>query len=581
MANQKARTPRNFSLPELRRKGQNSIRSFNRKELASFLAFFCVAIVTLIWMLGILNAKGSTDVPIRGGTLREGIIGTPRFVNPVLAVSDSDKDLTALVYSGLMRLDEHGTPRPDLAESYSVSPDGKTYTFILRDDAYFHDNSKVTANDVIYTINQIQHPLIDSPKKSGWKGVTIAKIDELTVAFSLNQAFSPFLELVTVGIMPEHLWGGLSPEEFAFSSLNINAIGSGPYTIDSVNRNASGIADEFVMSPFKKFNLSKPLIAKLVLVSFANERELGNALSSNKIDVASGLSPERAKALAEKGKIITSRRLPRIFGLFMNKNQNPIFNDPAVVNAVKHSINKQQIVDKVLSGYGVPINGPVPDIFLQNDVEETPQTMSPAETLEKAGWKLNEDGTRTKADSKTKITTNLSFSITTADMPELVATADILKENLEAIGFSIEVKIYGLGDLNQDIIRPRDYDALLFGEFVTDTGSLYSFWNSNQTQNPGLNVAMYKSAVVDKAFTDLFATTDTEQRQAALATIEADIEKNAPVAFLYSPLYLEARRENNVGENKTTGVILPSDRFRDSYNWYLETEKVWNFLIKK
>ena len=207
--------------------------------------------------------------------------------------------------------------------------------------------------------------------------------------------------------------------------------------------------------------------------------------------------------------------------------------------------------------------------------------MSPAETLEKAGWKLNEDGTRTKTDTKAKTTTNLSFSITTADTPELVATADILKENLEAIGFSVEVKIYSLGDLNQDIIRPRDYDALLFGEYVTDTGSLYSFWNSNQTLDPGLNVAMYKSTVVDKAFTDLFAATDTEQRQAALATIEADIEKHAPVAFLYSPLYLEARRDNNIGENKTSGIILPSDRFRDSYNWYLETEKVWNFLIKK
>lgn len=576
MANKKARIPRSFFLPELRRKGQNSIRSFSRKELATFLSLFCIAIVTLVWMIGILNTRGSTNVPVRGGTLREGIIGTPRFVNPVLAVSDSDKDLTSLVYSGLMRIDNSGIPQTDLAQSYEVSQNGKTYTFTLRDDIFFHNNTKVTANDVVYTINQIQNPLIDSPKKSGWQGIAVRKVDERTVAFDLNQAFSPFLELVTVGIMPSELWKGLSPEEFAFSSLNINAIGSGPYHISSVNRNTSGIADEFILRPFGKFNLGKPYIRKLSILSFANERELGTALTSRKIDVASGLSPERAKTLAEKGAIIDSRELPRVFALFMNKNHNQIFNDPAVVSAVKSSINKQEIVDKVLDGYGVKINGPVPTIFSQTNSESVNEinTEQVASALEKAGWKVGVDGTRSKTG------TALAFSISTADTPELVATADIIKENLEAIGFMVEVKIYSLGDLNQDSIRPRDYEALLFGEYVTDTGSLYAFWNSTQAEDPGLNVAMYKSSIVDKAFSELFNATDITRRHNALVAIESDIEKNAPVAFLYSPLYLEARRNEAEGQSKTTGIIIPSDRFRNVHQWYLETEKVWNFLIK-
>lgn len=578
MENKKARRTRNFSLPELRRKGQNSIRSFTRKELATFLSFFCIALISLIWIAGILNTRGSTDVPIHGGNLKEGIIGTPRFVNPVLAVSDADKDLTALVYSGLMRLDDNGTPQLDLAASYNVSSDGKTYTFVIRDNASFQDGTKVTADDVIYTIEQIQNPIIDSPKKAAWQGVSINKVDPMTVAFNLNQPFSPFLELATVGIMPMHLWGDLSPEEFAFSALNINAVGSGPFMIRSVNRNASGIADEFILSPFRKYILGKPYINKLSIASYANERELGNAILSHKIDIASGLSPERAKALADKGQIITGVRLPRIFGLFMNKNANPIFNDPAVVSAVKNGINKQQIVDQVLLGYGAPINSPVPDIFLGD--ENPPQPSDSVAILEKAGWKMTPSGIRTKTDTKAKTTSSLSFSITTADTPELVATADFIKENLEAIGFSVEVKIYSLGDLNQDIIRPRDYDSLLFGEYVTDTGSLYAFWHSSQTVNPGLNVAMYKSNVVDKALSDLFTSTDTIKRTASLTSLSSDIEKNAPVAFLYSPLYLEARRGEATGQTRES-IVLPSDRFRNAYSWYTETEQVWNFLIKK
>ncbi len=532
-------------------------------------------------MLGILNARGSTDIAVKGGTLHEGIIGTPRFVNPVLAVSDADKDLSALVYSGLMRLDENGIPKLDLAESYSVSPDGRTYTFILRNDIFFHDNTRVTANDVVYTINQIMNPLIDSPKKANWQGIAVRKIDELTVAFDLKQPFSPFIELATVGIMPNHLWGELSAEEFAFSSLNINAVGSGPYKISSVNRNASGIADEFVLTPFRKSNLGKSFLAKIYIASFANERELGNALTSGNIDVASGLSPERAQALAAKGAKISSLRLPRVFGLFMNKNQNAIFNDPAVVAAVKNNINKKEIIDKVLYGYGTAIRGPIPHVFLHGEGNDTDANDGDSvSALDNAGWKIGDDGKRVKTDVKAKTTTLLTFSILTADTPELVATADIIKENLEAIGFSVEVKIFSLGDLNQNIIRPRNYDALLFGEFVTDTGSLHAFWHSSQTADPGLNVAQYKSAIVDKGLSDLFAATESDAKLTALQKIEADIEKNAPVAFIYSPLYLEARKGPTSERDQDNDLILPSDRFRDVTSWNLETEKVWKVFTK-
>lgn len=589
MSNKSAPSSRNFSLPELGRKGKKSIRSFSRKELATFLSLFFISIVTLVWMVGILNAKGSVDVPINGGSLREGIIGTPRFINPVLAVSDSDKDLTALVYSGLMRFDENGIPTTDLADSYSISPDKKTYTFMLRDDIFFHDRTKITTNDVVYTINQIQHPLIDSPKKSNWQGIDVQKIDERTISFTLKQPFSPFLEMATVGILPEHLWLELSPEEFAFSSLNINAIGSGPYKITKVNRNASGIADEFILKAFGKFNLGKPFISKISILSFANEKELGNALNSKKIDIASGLSPERASQLAEKGALINQEKLPRVFGIFMNKSQNPIFSDQAVINAIKISINKQEIVDKVLFGYGTVISSPIPAISTdvsnsavgennQNGNQNTAQ--NPIELLEKSGWQAGENGVRVKTDSKTKAKQLLSFSISTADTPELVATADIIKENLEAIGFSVQIKIFSLGDLNQDIIRPRDYDSLLFGQYITGNGSLYSFWQSSQTSNPGLNVAMYKSGVVDKALSDLFNSTENSFIDSALKKISDDVEKNAPVVFLYSPLYLEAKNSDSLTRFKNNNIILPSDRFRDVYKWYLETEKVWKIFIK-
>ena len=94
------------------------------------------------------------EVPAYGGSFTEGIIGIPRFINPLIAVSDADRDLTLLAYSGLMRATASGTLIPDLALNYEISDDGLVYTFTIKDTAVFHDGTPVTADDVIFTITK-------------------------------------------------------------------------------------------------------------------------------------------------------------------------------------------------------------------------------------------------------------------------------------------------------------------------------------------------------------------------------------------------------------------------------------------
>jgi peptide/nickel transport system substrate-binding protein len=164
-----------------------AITSFSKKNLIILGVSVFVALVSLIVILAKINAYFLVEVPKGGGSITEGIIGVPSLVNPVLALSDADKDLTTLVYSGLMRKESNGTFSPDLAESYTVSPDGITYTFTLRKDATFQDGTPVTADDVIFTIEKIKDPLIKSPRKLGWDGITVAKGNDNTVVFNLKQ----------------------------------------------------------------------------------------------------------------------------------------------------------------------------------------------------------------------------------------------------------------------------------------------------------------------------------------------------------------------------------------------------------
>ena len=178
--------------------------SLNRREWLLVSVSGVVLIGTVLAMLALINVRLSIEVPEEGGSITEGIVGTPRFINPVLSISDADNDLTALVYSGLMRKSSEGLV-PDLGESYTVSEDGKVYTFTLKDNAVFHDGKKVTANDIAYTISLVKDPVVKSTKRAAWEGVDVNVIDDKTVEFILAEPFSLLLNNTTLGILPKHI----------------------------------------------------------------------------------------------------------------------------------------------------------------------------------------------------------------------------------------------------------------------------------------------------------------------------------------------------------------------------------------
>ena len=176
----------NFILP-LKNKIKTAISLFSKKERAIFLFFVFTLIISALVLLENVNKNFMVSVPSVGGTITEGILGSPRFVNPVLAYSLVDNDLVSVIYSGLMRKNNDGILIPDLAEKYEVSENGLVYTFTMKENISFHDGKPITASDVIFTINKIKDPIIKSPKKVSWDGVNIEKIDEKNFDFWLHR----------------------------------------------------------------------------------------------------------------------------------------------------------------------------------------------------------------------------------------------------------------------------------------------------------------------------------------------------------------------------------------------------------
>jgi peptide/nickel transport system substrate-binding protein len=562
---------------------QQNIKTFSPSEKLLFFVLIFIFIGSVVLILSNINESFLTEVPANGGSLKEGVVGSPRFINPLLANSDTDRDLTALIYSGLMKATPSGELITDLAESFTVSEDGLSYDFIIKDNVSFHDGVDVTADDVIFTIQKTQDISLKSPKRASWDGVTIEKINDKHIRFILKQPYAPFLENTTLGILPKHIWIKAGAEQFSFSTFNNNPVGSGPYKIKKIKYNSVGAPEFYELESFNKYALGKPYISNIKIIFYSSESALIKGYMDKNIDGMNSISPEKLFEFEKIGARIERSPLPRIFAVFFNQNQASIFANIEVRKALNIALDKDRIVKEILGGYGTNIDGPIPPGIL-NLTNKNPEKIlsrderknAAIEMLENNGWKFNEENKLWEKKTK-KSESQLRFSLSTSDTPELKAVAEIIAEEWRDLGVVIDLKIFESGDLNQNVIRPRKYDALLFGEIISRELDLFAFWHSSQRNDPGLNIALYANITADKLLEDARRATDRNVVTKKYQEFEKEISTDMPAVFVYSPDFIYITPKN-VKALKLGAVITPAERFLNIHEWYIETDKVWNFF---
>lgn len=564
-----------------------TIASFSVAEKIIFYLLVIVFIASSIILLWKVNRSFLVEFPSYGGQLKEGLVGSPRFINPILAISDADRDMTALIYSGLMKSNPDGSLVPDIAESYEISKDGLVYKFKIKDNAYFHDGAKVTADDVEFTINKTQDSILKSPKRASWDGVTVNKLNDREIEFVLKQPYSPFLENTIIGILPKHIWSNFESDQLPFSTFNIEPIGSGPYKFKDVKKNSYGIPVYYTLISFDKHTLGKPYIKKLLINFYPNENSLIDAFKNGDVESMNTVSSQNAEILKNEENLqIVRVPLSRIFGIFFNQSQAPVLINKEVREALNMAIDKSKIVGEILNGYAIEIDSPIPRGLIENKINATNQEnadrKNASSTIEKAsalllnnGWKMNAQ--EKILEKKTKSgTEQLHFSISTSNTPELKKVAEMVKSEWEKLGAQIEIKIFETGDLNQNI-RARKYDSLLFGEIIGRDLDLFAFWHSSQRKDPGLNIALYANSKVDKLLDDARKIGDKTERINNYRDFEEEIKKDLPAIFLYSPdfVYILPKKVRGYSIRQ---IITPAERFLNVNEWFVETEKIWKIF---
>jgi peptide/nickel transport system substrate-binding protein len=387
-------------------------------ERIIFLTFFVLALASATYLAIDFYINNTNVAPAYGGSYTEGVVGQPRFINPIYGETDDvDRTLIDLIYSGLMTYDKDGKITNDLVKNYQLSADGKTYTFQLKDNLYWQDGLALTADDVIYTIKTIQNSDYKSPLRANWLEVDAEKTSDKSFTLSLNAPYNSFLENCTLKIIPQHIWKNVLPENFALSAYNLQPVGSGPYTLTSLDQAKTGFIKNLGLTANHKYYNKLPYIANIYFQFFSTKEDLIKAANQKTIDGFSITSLDDNQAFAEKqirqGWNINEKfgvysfTMPRYFAVFFNTQKSKILSDSLITQALNYSVNKPELIQKISGTFKEKIsqvNSPIlADYFgyAQPTVNYDFNIDSANKLLDKSGYKDSGNATQGVPRAKT------------------------------------------------------------------------------------------------------------------------------------------------------------------------------------
>jgi len=550
-------------------------KHLGQKEKIWFSFFAVLILFSLSFLINNLYISQTKESPIAGGTYVEALSESPHNLNPVLATNDADRDLSGLIFSSLLKYNESGELIPDLASGYQVSKDGKTYIIKLKGGVFWHDGEPFGATDIVFTINAVQNPEYNSPLRAGWQGIKAEAPDKDTVIITLKSPYGAFAEnLALLGILPEHVWSKVLPQNFPLTDFNLKPIGTGPYRFIKLQKDSLGRIISVNLSANGKYHGYAPLIENIIFKFYSSEEEAVSAYNRKEIDglfLQTAQNKNQLRGLSSAS--VFSLPSQRVYAVFLNTDDK-ILKDRNVRLAVNYAINRDELLNKILNGEGKIAIGPIPPGMPGSSPDISGYGYNPekaVEILEKNGWKKNTEGIFAKKLGKDKEETLLKIEIITPKSIQL--TAVLIQDNLKNIGVDSNLKIVSLGELQQNYIRTKNYEAVLVGESFTSSVDPYVFWHGAAIKDPGLNLSLYNNRKVNKILEETRQITDVVKRAKKLEEFQKLVLNDAPAVFLYSPNYIYAVKKTvkNIDLKKIT---LPSNRFSKINEWYIETERI-------
>ncbi|MEO8272496.1 MAG: ABC transporter substrate-binding protein [Chloroflexota bacterium] len=526
----------------------------------------------------------------------EGVIGRVENASPFGARSVADRGLVALLFRGLVRLGPGSSIAGDLASSWDVADDGRTWTFHLRPDQYWEDGEPITADDVAFTVGVLSDPSYTGPGGESWRDVSASVLDPLTVQLQLTTPLGGFLEAATQPIAPVHLLGEIPPAELAEDPFGQNPVGSGPFHLvflltgnvmlaasrpvellpeDPGGPNfATPRPTDSLASPGQtaKSGLAIPYLSQFELRYYDDVASLLDAWNKGELDAAAGLPPGAATELAATphARLVTYPGTTALaIGLNL-RSDHPEFNDPAVRRALLQAIDRDSIVSSLLAGLGnradslIPPSSPMFDVVGNAPVAF--DATAARKALQTAGWKQSGNSWIPKGGKEPLVIELLSPE--EAANPVAYETADAVVDAWQAIGLAVRHVPLSAAELIGDRLTRGEFQAAILPFAIGLDPDVYPLLAASQTRTGGSNVVGLQDPDLDKLLIAARTPVDEVARIAAYKTLQGRLQARTymlPLAFRDEYVVF---RDTVVGP-ESRAVGSSGDRYWDVLTWRL------------
>lgn len=478
--------------------------------------------------------------PSYGGTVTVAVSTDPGGLNPAITTQGGVHLICGSIFSGLVAHDFNLSPVPDLAETWEVSPDGRTYTFHLVRNAVFHDGVPLTSADVRFTFEELLMKYHSRTRTSiGDKLRRIETPDPYTVVFEFNRPYAAFLQLLDVTnapVMPRHIYDGTDP---LTNAHNISPIGSGPFKFQEW---AKGDHITLLRND-KYYKIGKPYLERIVYKVMPSAAMAAIAFENGEADYflnPSALDLRRFKN--RRGIVVTDKGregFATVETLVPNLNRAPL-SDVRVRRGMAYAIDKDYLVNKVIFGMGVVATGPISQLLgwaYNPNVQKYERDVSLANRfLDEAGHKRDSTGAR--------------FHLKTVYAQGYAKIAEALKDQLHEVGIELDMQLVEFSAMVDAIYIKKDFD-LGFSSFENgpdpDIGVKRTVVSNNIGPIPFSNGAGYRNPRIDELFNLAASELDRQRRAGYYFEAQDILVKDLPYFWLYEPRSGAAYKEGLQG----------------------------------
>lgn len=479
----------------------------------------------LILLLPVSSTLALTE-PDLNGTLRFALGGEVSLLNPILSTDSVSSAVEGVIFSGLVKVNEKLELVPDLAERWTVSPDGKTWTFYLRRDARWHDGAPLTAADAKFTFDSILDPKVNSVRRGDYiidgQPIRFSVVDKYTFRAVLPKPFAPFLSRMGMALIPRHLLAG---KDLNTAPFNRQPIGSGPFRLTEWR---SG--QRLVVERNKDYYGGAPLLSKIIYQIIPDENSRLVAFEADELDSVGVPAKEYSRLKNYPGARLYEYDSLNYTYLGLNL-ANPKFADRRVRQALAYATDRKQLISLIFRGLASPAYAPSAPVSWAYSDQVAKYLYDP----EKAKKLLKEAGVK-----------DLEFTILiNQGNKEREKAAVILQQQYKKIGVKVKIKVLEWSALLKVVNAPqgpKDFEAVLMGWSLGLDPDAYSIWHSSQYPR-GFNFINYQNKEVDRLLEQGRLTIGQDKRKEIYRRLWQLIAEDQPYIFLWYPKNIVAVRD--------------------------------------